>query len=195
MELAGAGTVITAGSQQEISDEIEEFLTGTQATAHHDRMLTTLLFVDAVHSTERVATIGDLAWRRLLDHFDGAVRHQLTRFSGESQKLMGDGTRATFDGPARAIRCGVAIREAARQIDLEVRVGIPTGEVEVRGSELAGIAIHLAHRVCTAAEPGEVLVTRTVVDLVAGSGLGFEDRGDYDLKGMPTAWQLFCVAT
>jgi pimeloyl-ACP methyl ester carboxylesterase len=195
VELPGAGTVITAGSQQAVSDEIEEFLTGTQATAHHDRMLTTLLFVDAVRSTERVAALGDLAWRRTLDHFDASVRHQLKRFSGEAQKVMGDGTLATFDGPARAIRCGVAIREAARQIDLEVRVGIHTGEVEVRGSELAGIAIHLAHRVSTAAAPGEVLVTRTVVDLVAGSGLAFDDRGDHDLKGIPTAWQLFSVTT
>lgn len=194
VELAGAEAVITVASQQAVSDQIEEFLTGAQATADRDRMLTTLLFVDAVHSTERVAAIGDRAWRRVLDQFDASVRHQLKRFSGESQKLMGDGTLATFGGPARAIRCGVAIREAARQIDLEVRVGIHTGEVEVRGRELAGIAIHLAHRVCTAAAPGEVFVTRTVVDLVAGSGLRIEDRGSYDLKGIPQAWQVFAVA-
>jgi class 3 adenylate cyclase len=156
-------------------------------------MLTTLLFTDVVGSTDRLAAIGDRAWRTLLDRHDDAVRHQLARFAGHQERLTGDGVLATFDGPARAIRCGTAIRDAARQISLEVRVGIHTGEVERRRTELAGIAVHLACRVCETARPGEVLVTRTVVDLVAGSGTTFDDRGEHQLKGLPAAWRLFTV--
>jgi class 3 adenylate cyclase len=186
---------IPAEASQRCADEIEEFLTGTRATASHDRMLTTLLFTDLVGSTDRAAAVGDRAWRNLLNDHDAAVRRQLERFSGRERNHTGDGFLATFDGPARAIRCGSAIRNAARQIDLDVRVGIHSGEVEERNTELAGIAVHLASRVCDAAQPGEVLVTRTVVDLVAGSGIVFEDRGNYNLKGIPTPWQLFSVTT
>jgi class 3 adenylate cyclase len=178
-----------------VVDEIEEFLTGTRGAADHTRMLTTLVFTDVVGSTDRVATIGDRAWHTVLDRHDEAVRRQLARFSGHQEKLTGDGMLATFDGPARAIRCGSAIRDAARQIGLDVRVGIHTGEVERRGTELAGIAVHLARRVCQTAQPGEVLVSRTVVDLVAGSGIAFDDRGKHELKGIPVAWRLFAVAT
>jgi len=178
-----------------IVDEIEEFLTGTRVAADHTRMLTTLLFTDVVGSTDRVAAIGDQAWRTVLDRHDDAVRRQLARFSGHQEKLTGDGMLATFDGPARAIRCGSAIRDAARQIGLDVRVGIHAGEVERRGTELAGIAVHLACRVCETAQPGEVLVSRTVVDLVAGSGTTFDDRGEHELKGIPAAWRLFAVTT
>ncbi len=178
-----------------VIDEIEEFLTGTRVTADHARMLTTLMFTDVVGSTQRVADIGDRAWRALLDRHDDAVRHQLARFSGHQEKLTGNGILATFDGPARAIRCGTAIRDASRQIGIDVRVGIHTGEVERRRTELAGIAIHLAHRVCETAQPGEVLVSRTVVDLVAGSGITFDDRGEHELKGMPAAWRLLAVNT
>jgi class 3 adenylate cyclase len=196
VELPGADSSVFLGSETGalVVDEIEEFLTGTRATADHTRMLTTLLFTDVVGSTDRVAAIGDRAWRALLDRHDDAVHHQLTRFSGHQEKLTGDGVLATFDGPARAIRCGTAIRDAARQIGLDVRVGIHTGEAERRGSELAGIAVHLAHRVCDTAQPGEVLVSRTVVDLVAGSGVTFDDRGEFELKGIPAAWRLFAVA-
>ena len=176
-------------------DEIEEFLTGTRVAAEHARTLTTLLFTDVVGSTDRLAAIGDKAWRTVLDRHDDAVNRQLTRFSGHEEKPTGDGVLATFDGPARAIRCGTAIRDAARQIGLDVRVGIHTGEVERRGTELAGIAVHLACRVCETAQPGEVLVSRTVVDLVAGSGTTFDDRGEHELKGIPALWRLFAVTT
>jgi class 3 adenylate cyclase len=176
-------------------DEIEEFLTGSRGTADQGRMLTTLLFTDIVASTERVEGIGDRAWRALLDRHDDTVHHQLARFSGQHEKFTGDGILATFDGPARAIRCGTAIRDASRQIGLDVRVGIHTGEVERRGTEIAGIAVHLAHRVCDAAQPTEVLVTRTVVDLVAGSDISFDDRGEHRLKGITTPWRLFAVTS
>jgi class 3 adenylate cyclase len=178
-----------------VLDEIEEFLTGTRIAAHYARVLTTLLFADIVASTDRLAAMGDHAWREVLDRHDDAVRRQLARFSGHEERLTGDGILATFDGPARAIRCGTAIRDAARQIGLEVRVGIHTGEIERRGTELAGIAVHLACRVCETAQPGEVLVSRTVVDLVAGSGIPFGDRGEHELKGIPGAWRLFAVTT
>jgi class 3 adenylate cyclase len=197
VELPGADVSVFLGSAvgSMVIDEIEEFLTGTRITADHGRMLTTLMFTDVVGSTGRVVEIGDRAWRVLLDRHDDAVRHQLTRFSGQQEKLTGDGVLATFDGPARAIRCGTAIRDAARQIGIDVRVGIHTGEVERRGTELAGIAVHLASRVCDIAPPGEVLVSRTVVDLVAGSGITFDDYGEHKLKGMPAEWRLFAVTT
>ena len=197
VELPGADVSVFLGSAAGslVIEEIEEFLTGTRLTADHARLLTTLLFTDVVGSTERVAAVGDRAWRTVLDRHDDAVRHQLARFSGQQEKLTGDGLLATFDGPARAIRCGTAIRDASRQIGIDVRVGIHTGEVERRGAELAGIAVHLAHRVCEAAQPGEVLVSRTVVDLVAGSATIFDDRGEHELKGIPTAWRLFAVTS
>ena len=195
VELPGADLQLFLGSAvgPVVIDEIEEFLTGTRGAADTTRMLTTLLFTDVVGSTVRVAAVGDRAWRTVLDRHDEAVRRQLGRFSGHQEKLTGDGMLATFDGPARAIRCGTAIRDAARQIGLDVRVGIHTGEVERRGTELAGIAVHLACRVCETAQPGEVLVSRTVVDLVAGSGTTFDDRGEHELKGIPAAWRLFAV--
>jgi class 3 adenylate cyclase len=184
-----------SASEEATLGEIEEFVTGTRLAVNHDRMLTTLLFSDVVGSTDRVAAIGDRAWHMVLDRHDDAVLHQLARFLGRHQGFTGDGILATFDGPARALRCGTAIRDVARQIGLEVRVGIHTGEVERRGTELAGIAVHLAHRICETAQPGEVLVSRTVVDLVAGSGATFVDRGEHELKGIPAAWRLFAVAT
>jgi class 3 adenylate cyclase len=195
VELPGSDTTVFLGSPVGalVIDEIEEFLTGTRATAGGARMVTTLMFTDVVGSTTRAAAIGDRAWRALLDRHDDAVRYQLARFSGHEEKLTGDGILATFDSPARAIRCGTAIREAARDIGIDVRVGIHTGEAERRGTELAGIAVHLAHRVCEKAQAGEVLVSRTVVDLVTGSGTTFEDRGKHELKGIPAAWRLFAV--
>ena len=197
VELPGADLQLFLGSAvgPVVIDEIEEFLTGTRGAADTTRMLTTLMFTDVVGSTVRVAAVGDRAWRTVLDRHDEAVRRQLARFSGHQEKLTGDGILATFDGPARAIRCGTAIRDAARQIGLDVRVGIHTGEVERRGTELAGIAVHLACRVCETAQPSEVLVSRTVVDLVAGSGTTFDDRGEHELKGIPAAWRLFAVTT
>jgi class 3 adenylate cyclase len=197
VELPGPDTTLFfgSGSGPLAMDEIEEFVTGTRAAADRTRTLTTLLFTDVVGSTDRLAAIGDQSWRTVLDRLDRAVNRQLTRFSGHQEKMTGDGILATFDGPARAIRCGSAIRDAARQIGLDVRVGIHTGEVERRGTELAGIAVHLTCRVCDTAQPGEVLVSRTVVDLVAGSGATFDDRGEHELKGIPEAWRLFAVTT
>jgi class 3 adenylate cyclase len=179
--------------EEVVLGEIEELVTGTRIATDNTRMLATLLFTDVVGSTDRVVALGDRAWRSLLDRHDGAVRRQLARFSGRVEKFTGDGMLATFDGPGRAVRCATAIRDAARQVGLEIRVGIHTGEVERRGTELAGVAVHLAHRVCTTAQPGEVLVSRTVVDLVAGSGIAFHDRGEHRLKGIPSAWQLYAV--
>jgi class 3 adenylate cyclase len=196
VELPGTDFAALLGSAAGAAvDEIEEFLTGTRVATDHARILTTLLFTDVVGSTDRLAAIGDRAWHTVLDRHDDAVRHQLARFSGHEEKFIGDGMLATFDGPARAIRCGTAIRDAARQIGLDVRVGIHTGEVDRRGAELAGIAVHLAHRVCRTAQPGEVLVSRTVVDLVAGSDIPFDDRGEHELKGIPAAWRLFAAGT
>jgi pimeloyl-ACP methyl ester carboxylesterase len=181
-------------SREAMTDEIEEFVTGTRTETDHSRMLTTLVFTDVVRSTDRVVAIGDRAWLTVLDRHDDAIRRQLNRFSGRQRQFTGDGVLATFDGPARAIRCGTAIRDAARQIGLDVRVGIHTGEVERRGTDLAGVAIHLAHRVCETAAPGEVRVSRTVVDLVAGSGISFDDRGEHALQGIPEPWRLFSVS-
>jgi hypothetical protein len=149
VELPGADSSVFFGSAagSVVIDEVEEFLTGTRATADRTRMLTTLLFTDVVGSTDRLAAVGDQAWRTVLDRLDEALRRQLARFSGHEERLTGDGILATFDGPARAICCGTAIRDAARQIGLDLRVGIHTGEVERRGTELAGIAVHLACRV------------------------------------------------
>src|SRR5262245_4636656 len=197
VELPGADVTVFFGSALLATylDEIEEFLTGTRVAVDQTRMLATLLFTDVVGSTDRLAAIGDEAWRTALNRHDEAVRRQLARFSGHQEKLTGDGILATFDGPARAIRCGTAIRDATRQIGLDVRVGIHTGEIERRGTELAGIAVHLACRVCQTAQPGEVLVSRTVVDLVAGSGTTFDDRGEHELKGIPVPWRLFAVTT
>jgi class 3 adenylate cyclase len=194
VELRGADYAVTLGKTGEfVADEIEEFLTGARTVSGGDRNLATLLFSDIAGSTERVATIGDSAWRSVLDRHDDVARRMLRRYGGHAEKFMGDGLLATFDGPARAIRCATAIRDAARRIGLDLRVGIHTGEVERRGSELAGLAVHLAHRVCEAAGPGEVLVSRTVVDLVAGSGTTFEDRGEHRLKGVPGSWRLYAA--
>jgi class 3 adenylate cyclase len=195
VELPGGDLSVFLGSAvgDLVVDEIEEFLTGTRVTADHARMLTTLLFTDIVGSTDRIGAIGDRAWRTLLDRHDDAISRQLERFAGTQRQFTGDGILATFDSPARAIRCGAAIRDAAHQMGIDVRIGIHTGEAERRGSELAGIAVHLAHRVCEAAQRGEILVSRTVVDLVAGSGITFDDRGEHELKGIPATWQLFAV--
>jgi class 3 adenylate cyclase len=195
VELPGGDVSVFLGSAVGtlVIDELEEFLTGSRATADHARTLTTLLFTDIVSSTERLDAIGDRAWRALLDRHDDAVSRQLERFSGHQRQFTGDGILATFDSPASAIRCGTALRDASRQMDIDIRVGIHTGETERRGTEVAGIAVHLAHRVCEAAQPGEILVSRTVVDLVAGSGITFDDRGEQELKGIPGAWRLFAV--
>ncbi len=172
-------------------DEIEEFITGGRQVHEPERVLATVLFVDVVGSTERAAALGDHAWRDLLAAFHARVREVLRHFRGREIDTAGDGFFAAFDGPARAVRCAGAIRDAIRTLGLEVRCGVHTGECEVAGRGLAGIAVHIGARVAGVAAPGEVLVSHTVRDLVAGSGLSFADRGIQTLKGVPGEWRLF----
>jgi class 3 adenylate cyclase len=174
--------------------EVEEFLTGERRGPEADRVLATVLFTDIVSSTERTVEVGDTRWRQMMDSHDLAVRRQLDRFRGREVRTTGDGFLATFDGPARAIRCACAIREVGRQLGIEMRAGLHTGEVEMRGSDVSGITVNIASRVADRAGAGEVVVSRTVTDLVAGSGLMFESRGEPELKGVPGTWPLFAVA-
>jgi class 3 adenylate cyclase/alpha-beta hydrolase superfamily lysophospholipase len=174
---------------------IEEFVTGSRRQElETERFLTTVLFVDVAGSTERVSAIGDHRWRELLDSFDETVKRTLLTHRGELVNRAGDGVLATFDGPARAIRCAGDIRDTVRRAGLEVRCGLHTGEVTRRNEDVAGIAVHIGARVSAAALPGEVLVTRTVRDLVAGSGITFDDRGEYSLKGVPESWALYAAS-
>ena len=156
-------------------------------------MLATVLFMDVVGSTERVSELGDEDWRRALDLFEQTVRDGLARYAGELSNTAGDGILATFDGPARAIRCAWDVRDQLARNGLEVRTGLHAGEVTKRGDDVAGIAVHIGARVSALAAPGEVLVTRTVRDLVAGSGISFEERGEHELKGVPDRWALYAA--
>ena len=176
-----------------VVDQIEEFVTGARVHDEPDRVLATMLFTDIVGSTRTTAAVGDRRWRQLLDAYDAVVVRQLVRFRGRSVKHTGDGHLAAFDGPARAIRCGVAIRDGVRPLGLLVRVGIHTGEVEARGEDLTGISVVTACRVMDHAGDDGVWVSQTVRDLVAGSGLDFADRGEHDLKGVPGTWRLWEV--
>jgi class 3 adenylate cyclase len=180
-------------SEADIAGEIEEFLTGTRKLAPSSRMLATVLFTDIVGSTEHASILGDRSWKDLLENHDRAVERQLRRYGGRLVKGTGDGVLAIFDGPARAVQCAGAVREAVQQLGLQIRAGLHTGEIERRGDDVSGIAVHLAQRVKGRAEPGEILVSRTVVDLVAGSDLHFDNRGEYELKGVPGSWSLFSV--
>jgi class 3 adenylate cyclase len=175
--------------------EVAEFLTGHQADVADDRVLATVLFTDIVDSTRHVAKIGDRDWRVLLDAHDAVVRSQLSRFRGREVKTSGDGFLAMFDGPQRAIRCAMAIRDAVQPLGIEVRAGLHTGECELRGDDIGGIGVHIGARVNELAGPSEVLVSSTLRDLVIGSGLEFEDRGAYGLKGIPGDWRLFTVVS
>jgi class 3 adenylate cyclase len=157
------------------------------------RVLTTVLFTDIVDSTSRAAAMGDAAWRELLDRHDAAVRRRLARFQGDEVVSTGDGFLATFDGPARAVRCALAITAAVRELGLEVRVGVHTGEVERRGANVGGLGVHIGARVASLAGPGEVLVSHTVKGLVAGAGLGFVDKGPQWLKGVPEEWRVYAA--
>jgi class 3 adenylate cyclase len=178
-----------------VFDEVAEFLTGTRPVTDIDRVLVSVLFTDIVGSTERAASLGDQRWRSLLDRHDQVVREQLRIFRGREINTTGDGFVASFDGPARAIRCGRSIVDATRALDIELRVGLHTGECEVRGNDLGGLAVHIAARIGSLASPNEVLVSSTVKDLVVGSDIRFEDRGKHELKGVPGSWRLFCVET
>jgi class 3 adenylate cyclase len=175
--------------------EIAEFLTGEQADVADDRLLATVLFTDVVDSTRRAAEIGDRDWHALLDAHDAVVRSQLSRFRGREVNTSGDGFLAMFDGPQRAIRCAMAIRDAVQALGIEVRAGLHTGECEVRGEDIGGIAVHIGARVSALAGPNDVLVSSTLRDLVIGSGLEFEDRGAHELKGVPGEWHLSAVTT
>ena len=181
------------GKDEEVLDEIEEFLTGTRQERGIDRVLKTIMFTDIVGSTERAVSMGDRRWHDVLDAHDSAVRGELERFHGHEVKTIGDGFLAAFDGPARAIRCAQAITHKAADMGLEVRAGLHTGECMARGDDLAGIAVHIGASVGSLASPGEVLVTSTVRDLVTGSGVEFDDRGSHELKGIPGEWQLLAV--
>jgi pimeloyl-ACP methyl ester carboxylesterase len=181
------------GDQDALLDEIEEFLTGVRRGPEPDRVLATVLFTDIVGSTERAAEIGDRRWRDLLEQHHAIVRRALSRFRGREVDTAGDGFLATFDGPARAIRCALSIVEDVRRLGLELRAGVHTGECELVGEDVRGIAVHIGARVASQAAPGEVLVSSTVKDLVAGSGIRFDDRGERDLKGVPGPWRLFAA--
>jgi class 3 adenylate cyclase len=177
----------------DLSAKLSEFLTGQVLEVEIDRILTTVLFTDIVASTERAAELGDDRWRSVLDAHDRGARRELQRFGGREINTTGDGFVANFDGPARAVRCAKAIREEVKGLGLDLRLGIHTGECEVRSDELAGLAVHIAARIAAMAEPGEVFVSGTVRDLVVGSGIEFDDRGEHDLKGVPGSWKLFAV--
>jgi len=191
IELPGAD--IGGGMPAGAVAEIAEFLTGERSLGEIDRILTTVLFTDIARSTERLASLGDERWRGILDAHDRTVRQQIRRFRGQEINTTGDGFVATFDGPGRAILCARALIDATSEIGVDLRVGLHTGECEVRGSDLAGLAVHIAARVSSLAHPGEILVSRTVADLVAGSGIAFVDRGEHEIKGVPGTWKLYAV--
>jgi class 3 adenylate cyclase len=193
VELAGEDHLYWVGDVDGLADEIERFLTGATAVSVADRLLATVLFTDIVGSTDRAVELGDQHWRRLLDRHDEIVGRQIERFRGRVVNTTGDGFVIVFDGPGRAVRCGCAIRDAVRPLGIDIRAGVHTGEIEQRGDDVAGIAVHIAARVSSHAEPGQIVASRTVVDLVAGSGIGFVDRGEHGLKGVPQPWRLYAV--
>lgn len=193
VELAGDDHVPWVGDSDPILDEVEEFLTGVRHEPEPDRVLATLLFTDIVGATQRAAELGDRRWRDLLAEHNALVRRELVRFRGREVDTAGDGFLATFDGPARAIGCAAAVVAAVKPLELTVRAGVHTGECEILGGKLSGIAVHIAARVAALAAADEVLVSSTVRDLVAGSGLRFRERGIHALRGVPGDWQLFAL--
>ena len=195
VELEGIDHIPFAGEVEPILAEVESFLTGTQRSVETERRLLTVLFTDIVSSTERAAELGDRRWRGLLERHDATAGGEIERHGGRAVKTMGDGFLATFTGPARAIACARALIEVASSLDLELRAGIHTGECEIVGDDISGMAVNIGARVGALAGAGEVLVSRTVKDLVVGSGLEFEPRGTHALKGVPGQWGLFAVAT
>jgi class 3 adenylate cyclase len=192
--LPGDDTLFFVGDTGPMLDVIEEFLTGQPPLHHSDRVLATVLFTDIVGSTEHAARLGDRRWAELLATHDALVQRELERFRGRVVNSTGDGVLATFDGPGRAIRCACAVRDAVRSLGIEVRAGLHTGEIELRGDDVAGMAVHIGARVSGLASGGDVLVSSTVKDLVAGSGIAFEDCGDHELKGVPGSWHLYSIS-
>jgi pimeloyl-ACP methyl ester carboxylesterase/class 3 adenylate cyclase len=193
VELPGTDHMFHVGEVEGILGEIQEFVTGMRATPEFDRVLATVLFADIVGSTERVVALGDYAWRELLDTHYAIVRQEIEHHRGHEIETVGDGFLALFDGPARAIRCARAIGQAVRSLGIEIRAGLHTGEIELADNRIRGLAVHIGARVAAAANPGEVLVSSTVKDLVAGSGIRFIDRGLQVLRGVPDEWRLFAV--
>jgi class 3 adenylate cyclase len=193
VELAGDDYWPWTSDPDDILDEVEVFLTGERRDREPDRVLATVLFTDIVGSTERASALGDRRWVDLLERHHAVVRGQLGRFSGREIDTAGDGFLATFDGPARAVRCARAISDAIRSLGIEIRAGLHTGECEIRNGAIGGMAVHIGARVAGIAGPGEVLVSSTVKDLVVGSGLAFTDRGTHSLKGAPGEWRLYAV--
>jgi class 3 adenylate cyclase/pimeloyl-ACP methyl ester carboxylesterase len=191
VQLPGEDRLFFAGDCGPLLDAIEEFVTGELPTHATDRVLATIMFTDLVGSTQHSARIGDRRWSELLAAHDAAVRAEVARAHGREIKSMGDGMLVTFDGPGRALRCAAAIRDAVRSLGVEVRIGLHTGEIEHRSDDITGIAVVIAQRVQAIAPPDTILVTRTVVDLVAGSGIAFTDHGTHELKGVPNDWQLY----
>jgi class 3 adenylate cyclase len=192
VELPGADHLITVESGQ-ILDEVEEFLTGERHVHVDDRVLATVMFTDIVGSTQRAAELGDRSWRELVERHDELVRREVDRHRGRMIKTLGDGVLATFDGPARAIRAARAAGDRVRELGIEVRAGLHTGEIELRGDDVAGMAVNIGARVAGLAGAGEVLVSSTVKDLVFGSGIQFDERGEHRLKGVPGEWRLFAA--
>jgi class 3 adenylate cyclase/pimeloyl-ACP methyl ester carboxylesterase len=195
VELPGVDNFIWAGDQDATLDEIQNFVTGVRPAPTPRRALATVLFTDIVDSTRKAAEMGDRAWRRLLDEHFGVTRRQLDRFDGRQVKKVGDGVLATFDGPARAVRCAAAIRDGVAELGLELRAGLHTGEIELQPDDIAGLAVHIGARISALAGAGEILVSSTVKDLVVGSGLEFDDRGTRELKGVPGEWRVFALAS
>lgn len=193
VELPGDDHIPFMGDQDELLAEIREFLTGERVAPEADRILTTILFCDIVDSTRRAAELGDRDWKALLSRFYAIADEKLKEFRGRKLDTAGDGLFASFDGPARAVRCGEALCRVLRELGVQLRVGIHTGECEVLGDKYSGIAVHLGARIASAAEPGQVVVSSTVKDLVVGSGIRFEDLGPRALKGVPEEWRLFLV--
>jgi class 3 adenylate cyclase len=193
VELPGTDHLAYSEGLDRLVDEIEEFLTGARTGADPDRILATLLFTDIVESTPLAAAMGDRRWRDLLDEHHRLVRAELERFRGREIETAGDGFFAAFETPARAVRCAMALTDAVSSLGIQLRAGLHAGEVEVRGDDLGGLAVHIAARVAALAQGGEVLVSSTVKDLLAGSGIAFEDRGERQLKGVPERWRIFAA--
>jgi class 3 adenylate cyclase len=193
VELPGVDRVPFGADSVEVLDRVEEFLTGRLPEVQPDRVLATVLFTDIVDSTGRAATLGNRDWRVLLDRHDALVEQEVARCRGRVVKSTGDGVLATFDGPARAIRCACAIRDEVHPLGLEIRAGLQCGEIELQDHDVAGVAVHIGQRVCAHADANQVLVSRTVADLLAGSDLVFRDQGEHELKGVPGPWRLFEV--
>jgi class 3 adenylate cyclase len=193
IELHGDDHWPWVGDPDEVCDHVEEFLTGHRSAPPPDRVLATVMFTDIVGSTERATELGDRRWRELLEVHEGLTRVELERYNGREVKTTGDGFLATFDGPARGIRCARTVAERTAELGLPIRVGLHTGECELRDSDVGGIAVHIGARVMAQADPSEVLVSRTVKDLTVGSDIVFEHRGTHELKGVPGEWELFAV--